>query len=157
MCPVRSNPRTVALEPVPSYGLVRQNPLHGFAYWKASAPDRWRNGRLRGKYGFQPWAGLHRKSVQLVWIWKPHRRLARKTILDANRHGPSLKNALIGAASFYKLQVIAWYRPTQRYGLRPGPCQGCLETFLCEGRRQCFSLAVPLVSHIRGQRESVHG
>ena len=63
--------------------------------------------------------------------------------LDADKHGPSLKNALVGAASFYKSMLDnALLRDPDR-GLAH------IETLLREGSKSHVSLAIPPVeSHI---------
>ena len=65
------------------------------------------------------------------------------TTLDADKHGPSLKNALVGAASFYKSMLDnALLRDPDR-GLAH------IETLLREGSKSHVSLAIPPVeSHI---------
>ena len=63
------------------------------------------------------------------------------TTLDADKHGPSLKNALIGSASFYKSMLgNALLRDADR---------GLAQTLLPEGSKSCVLLAIPPdVSHI---------
>ena len=72
------------------------------------------------------------------------------TTLDADKHGPSLKNALVGAASFYKSMLDnALLRDPDPGLAMPRPFQGHIETILPEGGESCVPLAVPPdVSHV---------
>ena len=61
------------------------------------------------------------------------------TTLDANKHGPSLKNALVGAVSFYKSEIRIVASPILRTHWDPTSWRS----------KSCVSLAIlPVVSHL---------
>ena len=71
------------------------------------------------------------------------------TTLDPDKHGPSLKNALVGSASFYKSMLDNALYSEIRIGSWPRSFQGHIEIILCEGSKPCVPLAIPSdVSHI---------
>ena len=91
-------------------------------------------------------------SEGATWIWRPiywveHEDLIDDwlgiTTLDADKHGPSLKNALVGAASFYKSMLDM---PYSEIRLVASPF---LRTHWDHTSKSCVSLAIPpVVSHI---------
>ena len=62
------------------------------------------------------------------------------TTLTPERLGPSLKNALVGAAEFYKEHVEQYRFETPRKWRETSP--GYTQTVLCEGSQSCVCMAV---------------
>ena len=79
------------------------------------------------------------------------------TTLDADKHGPSLKNALIGSASFYKSMLDnALLRDPDR-GL--SHFKDTLRPYFVKGVNHVFPLAIPsdVFAHIEARVNSCTG